>query len=168
MIDPMNILDAKEDRAYLQEKIIKKYNLPLVVIRANYPGIDKNNKTTKYIVENIFNLILLRVSPNHVEKIDSFEGPIFLLSVDLSPTKLKKITVEIESNHPLGRLVDIDILDLDNHTLSRTDLGYLPRTCFVCSDLAHNCVRSRKHSLEELLKYIEDIVLNFKKDDENV
>jgi holo-ACP synthase CitX len=164
MIDPMNILDARENRAYFQEKIIKKFNLPLLVIRANYPGMDKNNETTKYIVEKIYSAILLRISSTHIEKIDSFEGPIFLLSVDTSPLKLKKVAVDIEINHPLGRLVDLDILDLNNHTLSRTELGYPTRTCFICSDLAHNCVRSKKHSLKELLKYIENIVSDFKKE----
>jgi len=166
MIDPMDILNARESRAYLQEKVIKKFNLPLLIIRANYPGTDKNNKTTKYIVKNIFDTILLRVLPIHIEKIDSFEGPIFLLSIDTSPIKLKNMAIDIEINHPLGRLVDLDILDLNNHTLSRTELGYPPRTCFICFDLAHNCVRSRKHSLEELFKHIETIVSDFKKDGE--
>ena len=164
MIDPMDILDARENRAYLQEDLIKKFNLPLLVIRANYPGIDKNNKITKYIVETIYNTILLRISSTSTEKINSFEGNIYLLSVDISPLELKKIAIDIETNHPLGRLVDIDILDLNNHTLSRTDLGYPPRSCFICSDLAHNCVRSKKHSLKEILKYIENIVSNFEKE----
>lgn len=164
MIDPMDILDARENRAYLQEDLIKKFNLPLIIIRANYPGIDKNNKITKYIVETIYNIILLRISSTSTEKINSFEGNIYLLSVDISPLELKKIAIDIETNHPLGRLVDIDILDLNNHTLSRTDLGYPPRSCFICSDLAHNCVRSKKHSLKEILKYIENIVSNFEKE----
>ncbi len=163
MINPMDILDARENRAYLQEKLIKKFNLPILVIRANYPGIDKNNKITKYIVETIYSTILLRISSTNTEKIDSFEGPIYLLSADTSPFKLKKIAVDIETIHPLGRLVDIDTLDLNNHTLSRTDLGYSPRRCFICSDPAHNCVRSRKHSLEEILEYIEKKVLNYKR-----
>lgn len=155
MINPMDILDARENRAYFQEELIKKFNLPLLVIRANYPGIDKNNKTTKYITEIMYETILSNISPINIKKIDSFEGIVYLLSIDSSPTELKKMTVDIETIHPLGRLVDIDILDLNNHTLSRTDLGSPPRRCFICSDLAHNCVRSQKHSLEEILEYIE-------------
>jgi len=166
MINPMNILDAKESRAYLQEDLIKKFNLPLLVIRANYPGIDKNNKITKYIIEIISKTILSNISPTNTKIIDSFEGVIYLLSIDKSPTELKKMTVDIETTHPLGRLVDIDILDLNNHTLSRTELGYLPRKCFICSNLAHNCVRSRKHSLEEVLKFIKLKVYDYKHSNE--
>ena len=162
MINPMDILGARENRAYLQEKLIKKFNLPLLVIRANYPGINKNNKTTKYIIEVMYETILSRVSPININKIDSFEGNVYLLSIDTSPSQLKKMTVDIETNHPLGRLVDIDILDLNNHTLSRTDLGFPPRRCFICSAPAHNCVRSQKHSLEEILKYIEIKVSDYK------
>ena len=159
----MDILDARENRAYLQEELIKKFNLPLLVIRANYPGIDKNNKVTKYIIKIIYDAILSSISPKNIKKIDSFEGIVYLLNVDISPTKLKRVAMDIETTHPLGRLVDLDVLDLNNHTLSRTDLEYPPRRCFICSDLAHNCVRSRKHSLEETLKYIENKVSNYKK-----
>jgi len=162
MINPMDILDARENRAYLQEELIKKFNLPLLVIRANYPGIDKNNEVTKYIIEIMHETILSYISPINIKKIDSFEGIVYLLSIDISPAKLKKIAVDIETTHSLGRLVDIDILDLNNHTLSRTDLGYPPRRCFICSSPAHNCVRSRKHSLEEILKYIENKVSDYK------
>jgi len=167
MINPMNILDARENRAYLQEDLIKKFNLPLLVIRANYPGIDKNNKVSKYIIETMSKTILSNISPINIKIIDSFEGVIYLLSIDNSPSKLKKMTVDIETTHPLGRLVDIDILDLNNHTLSRTELGYPPRRCFICSDQAHNCVRSSKHSLEEVLKYIEIKVSDYKNSTEN-
>lgn len=158
----MDILDAKENRAYLQEELIKKFNLPLLIIRANYPGIDKNNKTTKYIIKIMYKNILSSISPTNIKKIDSFEGVIYLLSINMSPIQLKKIAVDIENNHPLGRLVDMDILDLHNHTLSRTDLGCPPRRCFICSEPAHNCVRSRKHSLEEILEYIENKILHYK------
>lgn len=162
MINPMDILDAREKRSYLQEKLIKKFNLPILVIRANYPGIDKNNKTTKFIVETLYHELLLKFSYTNLEKIDSFEGLIYILSFEISPSDLKKIAIEMETSHPLGRLVDIDILNLQNHTLSRTDLGYAPRKCFICSSLAHNCVRSKKHSLEEVLKYIENKILYYK------
>lgn len=158
----MDILNTREKRAYLQEELIKKLDLPLLVIRANYPGIDKNNKTTKYITEIIYEVVLSHISPINIKKIDSFEGIVYLLSFDISPAELKKIAVDIETTHPLGRLVDIDVLDLNNHTLSRTDLGAPPRRCFICSDPAHNCVRSRKHRLEEILKYIENKVLDYK------
>ncbi|MCS5422040.1 citrate lyase holo-[acyl-carrier protein] synthase [Psychrilyobacter piezotolerans] len=158
----MDILDARENRAYLQEELIKKFNLPLLVIRANYPGIDKNNEVTKYIIEIMYETILSYISPINIKKIDSFEGIVYLLSIDTSPAVLKKSAVDMETTHPLGRLVDIDILDLNNHTLSRTDLGSPPRRCFICSSPAHNCVRSKKHSLEEILKHIENKVSDYK------
>ena len=163
MINPMDILDARENRAHLQEELIKKFNLPLLVIRANYPGTNKNNEMSRYIIDTIYNVILSKISPENIKKINSFEGSIYLLSLDSSPIKLKKIAVDIEHSHPLGRLADIDVLDSNNHTLSRTELGYHPRGCFICSDQAHSCVRSRKHSLEEILEYIENKVLNHKK-----
>jgi holo-ACP synthase len=169
MIKPIDILNAREDRAFLQENLITKFKLPLLVIRVNYPGINKNNPTTKYISETIYQEILKNpifngdkvIKIKNVEKINSYEGLIFLLSINLSSIEIKKLAINIEINHPLGRLVDLDVIDLTNHTISRRELGYPQRKCFICDDLAHNCVRSRKHSLEEVLEYIENLVHQF-------
>ena len=162
MTKPIDVLDAREDRAFLQEKLINKFNLPLLVVRVNYPGVEKNNKLTRYISETIYkeiidNYIFAIDKIKNINKIDSYEGLIFLLSIDLDPIEIKKTTIGIELTHPLGRLVDLDVIDLTNHTISRKELSFPPRTCFICDDLAHSCVRSRKHSLEEIIEYIEKL-----------
>ena len=85
-----------------------------------------------------------------------------MINIDLNPIEIKKAVLSIEMAHPLGRLVDLDVIDLSNHTLSRTELGFSPRRCFICNNLAHNCVRSQKHNLEEIINFIEDLVTNYK------
>ena len=166
MTTPIDILNARENRAFLQEKLIKKFYTPLLVIRVNYPGINKNNKTTNFISKIIYNELLtkfslIKTNIKNIEKIDSYEGLIFLINLDLDSIKIKEIAVSVEMTHPLGRLVDLDVIDLSNHTLSRTELGFSPRRCFICNNLAHNCVRSQKHNLEEIINFIENLVRNY-------
>ncbi|MCK5780272.1 MAG: citrate lyase holo-[acyl-carrier protein] synthase [Psychrilyobacter sp.] len=162
VITPIDILDAREKRAKIQEELIIKTSLPILIIRANYPGLEKNNNTSKYIVTTILEEVRNNLKYKSIEIIDSYEGLIFLLAINLKSEIIKNIAIEIERNHPLGRLVDIDVINIENTTLSRTKLGYSPRSCFICDEIAHGCVRSQKHSLEEILNYIDNIVNTFK------
>jgi holo-ACP synthase len=80
----------------------------------------------------------------------------------MDPLEVKVRTVEIENSHPLGRLIDIDVFKPDGIALSRTELGLSQRKCYLCNDVAHNCVRSHKHSTEEIIEYIENKYINYK------
>ena len=86
--------------------------------------------------------------------------------VDMDPLSAKKLAVELEETHPLGRLFDLDvILALKKavfadgvRPLGREELGLEPRTCIICGRPVRECMRTRKHSTEELLSRIEAII----------
>ena len=82
------------------------------------------------------------------------EGPIFLGVLNTDSLALKKITISIEENHPLGRLFDFDVWENSTHQLSRRELGYGYRKCLICEDSAFLCRRSGKHSIEDLITKI--------------
>lgn len=71
-----------------------------------------------------------------------------LLALSLPAESVKHQTVEIEEQHPLGRLFDLDVLDASGHSVSRSAVGRPPRTCLVCGRDAKLCGRSRTHSVE--------------------
>lgn len=72
--------------------------------------------------------------------------------------KVKKKAVEIEEQHPLGRLFDIDVIAPDASPLSRETVGRKPRRCLLCDNEARTCMRAHAHPLEELRQRIEHIV----------
>ena len=86
--------------------------------------------------------------------------------VDMDPLEAKKLAVHLEETHPLGRLFDLDvILSLKKavfadgvRPLGREELGLEPRTCIICGRPVRECMRTRKHSTEELLSRIEAII----------
>ncbi len=71
---------------------------------------------------------------------------------------VKKITVDLEENHPLGRLFDIDVYDADGAAVSRQELGVPGRKCLICHEDAKACGRSRTHSVEELQRRVYEII----------
>ncbi|XMB86321.1 citrate lyase holo-[acyl-carrier protein] synthase [Mycoplasmatota bacterium WC44] len=139
------ILDDRENRFYLQKELVEKYKLPLVVFRINYPG-NKNN----YIVSTIYKLIKLDLKYVYQKELNESEGMVLLAIVDENAMELKQRMIEIEENHPLGRLLDIDVYDEFYNQLSRTDYGYSDRLCLMCDDFAKYCIRGRKHTLKDV------------------
>ena len=67
---------------------------------------------------------------------------------------VKEKMTALEESRPLGRLFDIDILDANGEKLSRP----IPRRCLICDEQAQVCARSRRHSVEELMAKIEEML----------
>ena len=70
----------------------------------------------------------------------------------------KRIAVNIEDTHPLGRLFDIDIINADGVPVSRDAIGEKPRRCLVCDHEARYCMRMRWHTQEEIWTKINEMV----------
>lgn len=157
------LLESRDERAALQSDLIDEYKCPLISFTVIMPGSDKQNAMS----QKIFNegLTALRKALEWEEvrcmkiKVKKTGSEAFF-SVNASPDRLKKLTVELEDSHRLGRLFDIDVIGKDKRPISRSEYGYCERKCLICGEMAHACVRSRKHSVGELLQEIERLLLN--------
>ena len=72
------------------------------------------------------------------------------LITQLPLLEAKRVAVEIEDTHPLGRLFDIDVIDKQGIPVSRDRVGGQPRRCLVCDHEARYCMRMRWHTQEEI------------------
>jgi len=156
-------LRDRDIRVEYQKMLVGKYKKPVVCIRVNYPGINKTNFITSKINEIIYNVVVGLISDKIILKnsYNSLEGPISILVADMNPFVLKRICVNIEENHKLGRLVDIDVYDENYYGISRLDLNLNKRKCYICDDYAFLCARSKKHLEDEVISYIENTVSDF-------
>ena len=153
------ILLSREKRVAIQNEMIKKYSLPIISFTMNIPGPIKTNneiKKTFYIGKK---LILEKLKENNIEILEVQElnentGNELFLSVNSLAEKIKDITVTIEESSELGRLFDIDVIDVNFEKLSRKSF----RKCLICEEQAQECGRSRKHSVKELQDKIEEIL----------
>lgn len=188
MYSAEDILEAREKRVEKQRAILKKYSNTLVVVRANYPGINKDNTLTRELVNiikdeliKVFNTEHLsnykHIKSNEIKTIeknmDSIlfkeleftpEGPIFFMVVNKNVLEAKKLCITVEETHLLGRFVDIDVYNENCQGISRRELNMPSRRCFICNEEAHLCVRSRRHSQEEIINFIETSFKKYKKD----
>lgn len=152
-----DILVERERRIEYQEKLLKEYKMPILVIRVNYPGINKDNYISREITKIMDEVIskIFSSSIQYKEKVTAAEGPVVIMCIHKLATEVKAKVLDIESNHILGRCVDLDVYDKSGISIGRQDFGLEMRKCYLCQDIAHNCVRSKKHSQEEVEGFIK-------------
>ncbi|MCQ2277734.1 MAG: citrate lyase holo-[acyl-carrier protein] synthase [Bacteroidales bacterium] len=156
------VLESRDKRAALQKQMLAQYGLPLVSLTVVMPGSEKRNATSLYIASEAVKVIERQFTVLTSEKRDLETGYEAIFVVSRDALQLKHITVDIEDTHPLGRLFDIDVIDRDGTPISREQIGQQPRRCLVCGDVSAACVRSRKHSVEDVLQVIKKMVVNYK------
>lgn len=157
-----SILKGREKRVSRRKKFIEKNDRAqsFLCLTINIPGADKRNEFSRRLFYAAKQNIIKKLLNIEALIIDNREfsngaGDVFLLALDLKAKDLKKITLRIEAEHLSGRFFDIDIYNSTNQALSRKDLAYPPRKCFICSQNAKGCMRTKRHSLEEINRFIE-------------
>ena len=153
------VLMCRERRVDIQNEMIKKYNMPLISFTMNIPGPIKTNQKIKKAFDIGKKLILEKLKENNIEileikELDENTGNELFISVDSTAEKIKDITIAIEESFQLGRLFDMDVIDVNFEKLSRKSF----RKCLICEEQAQECGRSRKHSIEKLQNKVEEIL----------
>jgi holo-ACP synthase len=157
------ILEAREKRSKTQRELINIYRTTLISFTLNVPGAEKNNPIFTKINEMGIQLLeeeMRRQNIKLVHKIVQItaDGDEAFLNINWDSLSVKKITAAIEENHKLGRLFDFDVFNTKGEQVSRRELDLPERKCLVCNDSAKVCGRSRKHSIEELLNKIHELI----------
>lgn len=159
------MLATRERRAAIQQEILQATDgAALVSATLNIPGPVKSSPLLVALFNQAMEQIEARLqdtTPLVNLYREEKTGPEYYLLVGLNPKEVKKRMVDIEENHPYGRLLDLDILWLEDDTkksISRQELGLPSRRCYVCQQDAKICGRARKHSIEEMRQAIEKMI----------
>lgn len=160
MITLEQLLASRDIRRERQLRLLSEYpELTLLVLTVNIPGNVKQTPESYDIgmegvalLRNALDGKIRRMTVNDFNT--GFEA--FLLA-DTSGEEAKKLAVDIEDTHPLGRLMDIDVIGHDGVPLSRSSMGHSGRRCLICGDDARICMRAGRHSVDQLLDKIRSL-----------
>lgn len=164
----IQMLDAREYRAYKQRDLLKKYNLPLLCFTMNIAGpVKKNVLVVKGFRRGMrdFRLQAVRYGMKivHSEVMENVTGCEAYFVMDGDPAVLKNMVCELEDRDEAGRLYDMDVLypDAEGNAckMDRQDIGREGRTCLICGRPAKECSSRRIHSVADLQKKTADILL---------
>ena len=155
----MNIKDrillGREERAKIINEYLKEFKT-VVSVKANFPG-DNKNSYISYLLINAFSFLISDSRFIRYHLYQNYDGPfVICLSNDLDTLKIKKLMIEIEENHELGRYIDIDVYSIKGIMSRKTK-----RKCIVCEEDAFKCIINRKHSIEEVSSVIKNAVHNY-------
>ncbi|MDR2387007.1 MAG: citrate lyase holo-[acyl-carrier protein] synthase, partial [Deltaproteobacteria bacterium] len=156
------ILEGREKRYLRQMELIQAHQTPLISLSVNAPGPDKTAPIWSKVLSVGLEELERKINENNLEILfkemgSSPAGFDSFLLVKAKAVQLKGLAMDIENEHPLGRLLDLDVFDHLGAPLSRDTLGGAKRTCVICGNQVSLCRRSAKHSAAEVLIHLTKI-----------
>lgn len=143
------ILAAREARAARQQTLLAQHGCPLVSFTMNIAGPVK----TSPLIRRAFAAGLEALEAalegypiRHREQRSQITGEEAIFCVAADAFRLKEICATIEEATPLGRLFDMDVLDVQGRKLERSR----ERGCLVCGAPGRSCAAGRRHSVQSL------------------
>lgn len=149
----MQMLEARESRVWEQQRLLEKYQKPLLCFTMNIPGPVKDSPLIRRGFAFGRDALRTRLPKGRVlydAAITAVTGCEAMYVVDMDALALKRLCVAIEDDTPLGRLFDMDVLDSDGRKLDRELAGGGSRDCIVCGAPGRGCASRRSHSVPQL------------------
>ena len=157
------ILQARDLRAEMQQKLSSAHRVPLVCFTMNIAGPVKQ---TPLIEKAFFEGIRLleahlpaeKILHKHIRTVPT--GCEAMYSVNEDAAALKSICVQIEEFSPMGRLFDMDVVDPSGKKLTRP----AERCCLVCGAPGRACAARRLHTIQQLQATTAERITGYFKD----
>lgn len=149
----MQMLEARENRVLEQQRLLREYGVPLICFTMNIPGPVKYSPLIERAFEEGCRTLGHRLPENrilHRSIRRAVTGCQAIYAVSMDAAAIKKICTAIEDDTALGRLFDMDVLDIHANKLDRELVGGNSRDCIVCGAPGRGCASRRSHSVPEL------------------
>ena len=153
------LLQSRDERAALQQSFLREHpEGTLLCLTVQLPGEVKRDERSLRVAESAVEAIREMFPERSAELLrdlpTGFEG---YFVVPLEPLDAKRAAIGIEDEHPLGRLMDIDVIVAEG-PVPRSAVGAPERRCLICAQPARVCMRARTHTTAELLAAIDRIL----------
>ena len=175
MVTLEQLLESRDRRVERQRQLLEAFPAgTLLCLTVQLPGSEKRNATSLAIAKAGVEAIRETFLPEYEELRDLETGYEAYFVVSLPSQDAKRKACQIEDTHPLGRLMDIDVIEMADQVghdepvmpgltghlrpMSREELGLAPRKCLLCDQPARYCMRARTHTVSELLERIGQLL----------
>ncbi|MBQ4189002.1 MAG: citrate lyase holo-[Bacteroidales bacterium] len=161
MITLQELLESRDRRARRQGELLSQYpGRALLCLTVQLPGPEKRNALSLEIARAGVEAVEKSFNPGFEETNYLQTGFEAFFIVDGQPLEVKKAAVEIEDTHPLGRLMDLDVIGPEG-PLGRASIGLQERRCLICEKPARYCMRAGSHTQDELMAKIKQLVSSY-------
>lgn len=164
---PAAVLSARDAREFTRTEALARALArgagALIWMSVNVPGPDKRPPGIDRLFASAVEAVTARVpgAALEAEGLDVL-GPYRAFSVRVragaSAVNLKRAMADLERALPAGRLLDLDVYGRRGEPLDRPSLGLPPRACLVCDAPARECIRTGRHTREELAAAVASLL----------
>lgn len=149
------VLAAREVRVGWQNYLRKRYGSTVISFTLNIAGPVKDSPLSRRVFREGKKQLAAGLAAARLPVLECLEqeavtGCEAQYAVEGTPWEVKALCASIENGSPLGRLFDMDVLDLDGRKLDREEVGGGPRNCIVCGATGNGCASRRTHSAAEV------------------
>ena len=153
--DLETVLKFRDERAAIQNEFLQKYRVPIISFTMNIAGPVKRSDLIDFVFNDGVRQIKSAMGePLCCRILRDTAGSAAILAYDAPASEIKEKCISIESCGEVGRLLDIDVIDVSGKKLSRNE----ERHCLICGGPVAVCARSRAHSLGEIQAKTNDIL----------
>lgn len=156
--DLESVLRFRDERVAAQEELLSRYAVPVISFTMNIAGPIKRGPLIDFAFdEGVRRLRSVLGEPVCSHVFRGIAGCGAVMAYDRSAANLKEICVSIENESDVGRLYDLDVIDITGEKLSRAE----SRDCLICGGSVVICARSRAHSVAEIQDKTNSILVDF-------
>ena len=128
----------------------------------NIPGREKTPPGSEALFLSIFDRLVQDFPrASLLEKSFDALGPYAIIALQMDPRDAKNRCIALETGHPAARLIDLDVYSASGVQIDRASLGVAARSCLVCQSPAVDCIRLKRHSLEEVIAHTHELLSPF-------
>ncbi|OGU12802.1 MAG: apo-citrate lyase phosphoribosyl-dephospho-CoA transferase [Geobacteraceae bacterium GWC2_58_44] len=145
-----SLLEARDRRQALLDSWFPAPFPATLMLSLNLPGDEKSGERAERLFRWGESGLLEALPVLCATRRSDQLGPFALYRTGLEAGAAKLIAIALESGHPAGRLLDLDIYDPSGRPLNRAALELPPRSCLLCPEPALACIRANRHTSEAL------------------
>ena len=159
----LDFLDARDSRQDALTQVLSRGYPAVLFVSLNIPGYEKTPPGSEALFLWVSGELEKVFPERHVLKTahDAL-GPYALLAIEADAQGVKRRCIEIESSHPSARLVDLDVYSAAGMQIDRGSLGLPSRTCLACNAPAVECMRTKRHSFEQVISKVHELLIPFR------
>ncbi len=159
------ILTDREERFALRQAMTKR-GLASVSLNFNIPSYPKTSAILRKAFEWVQKELQRYFIAQRVHSVADAKavlhsdcGDFYLQGVSYSwdDKTVKTLLEKFEQQHPLGRLLDVDLMNAKGELISSGKA----KKCFLCDEPAKECMKAKRHEYTEVLQYINEKVQDY-------
>ena len=132
----------------------------------NIPGPDKTPAGSaalfRSLLEQLEQLACAFPGSSLIEQSSDALGPYAIIALQIDPQLAKLRCIAIETALPAARLIDLDVYSAMGVQIDRASLGLAARPCLVCQAPAVDCIRLKRHSIDQVIAKTHELLSTYR------